>query len=221
MNDSKDAIAKKLGLDQTEQGLSLTKQSLLTAIGGPLGIAEAIIPSFTFSIVFAFTKSALAAVGTAAILAFLFILYRAVRRQILTQALVGAAAIALAAFLALRDGGNAQDYFVPGFITNASYGLVLLVSVLFRWPLMGLVVQFLFGIPKWREHKTTYRRVRLVTLMWIAFFALRLAIQLPLYFAAEVELLALARVIMGAPAYAGLLALTWVLLKSISTSEKE
>jgi len=40
--------------------------------------------------------------------------------------------------------------------------------------------------------------------------------QVPLYLANEVELLAASRVVMGAPAYAGLLALTWIMLKRIA-----
>ncbi len=221
MSDNQDKVAAKLGLEKTENGLSLTKQSLLAAIGGPLGIAEAILPAFTFSLVFAVTKSAVFSVTAAAGFALGFIAWRAIRRQSLTQALVGAAAIALAAFLALRDGGSAEDYFVPGFITNGVYGSVMLLSVLVRYPIMGFVVQFLFGKPNWRKHKRTYRRVRLVTLIWVAFFGLRLAIQLPLYFSEQVEMLAASRVIMGAPAYAGLLALTWVLLRRIAEGERE
>lgn len=221
MSDNQDKVAARLGLEQTENGLSLTKQSLLAAIGGPLGVAEAILPAFTFSLVFAITKSAPVSVGVAAGFALGFIAWRAIRRQNLTQALVGAAAIALAAYLALRDGGSAQDYFVPGFITNGAYGSVMLLSVLIRYPLMGFAVQFLFGKPNWRTHKKTYRRVRMVTLIWVSFFALRLVIQLPLYFSGQVELLAASRVIMGAPAYAGLLALTWVLLRSIAEAERE
>jgi hypothetical protein len=221
VSDNQDKVAAKLGLEKTENGLSLTKQSLLAAIGGPLGIAEAILPAFTFSLVFAVTKSAVFSVTAAAGFALGFIAWRAIRRQSLTQALVGAAAIALAAFLALRDGGSAEDYFVPGFITNGVYGSVMVLSVLVRYPIMGFVVQFLFGKPNWRKHKRTYRRVRLVTLIWVAFFGLRLAIQLPLYFSEQVEMLAASRVIMGAPAYAGLLALTWVLLRRIAVGERE
>ncbi|HBB38842.1 MAG TPA: hypothetical protein DCZ33_01200, partial [Candidatus Aquiluna sp.] len=47
-------------------------------------------------------------------------------------------------------------------------------------------------------------------------FSLRLALQLPLYFSDQVELLAFSRVVMGAPAYAALLALTWILLRRIA-----
>ncbi|MGA1532160.1 MAG: DUF3159 domain-containing protein, partial [Aquiluna sp.] len=54
------------------------------------------------------------------------------------------------------------------------------------------------------------------TIIWVGFFAARLAVQVPLYLANEVELLAASRVVMGAPAYAGLLALTWIMLRNIA-----
>lgn len=215
-----DRIAKKLGVSNTENGPAISKQSLMDAIGGPLGIAESIIPAFAFSVSFAITKSALVSVSVASGLAVLFIAIRLVRRQPVTQAIAGALAIALAAFLALRDGGNAEDYFVPGFITNATYGSVLLLSVLVRYPIMGFVAQLLFGIEAWRKNKVVYRRAQLVTLIWVGFFSLRLAVQLPLYFSSQVELLAASKVVLGAPAYAGLLVLTWVLLKSLGAKEK-
>jgi hypothetical protein len=214
-------IAKKLGVSQTENGPSISRQSLLDAIGGPLGIAESIVPAFSFSVVFAVTKSALASVVVASSLALLFILIRIAKKQPVTQAITGALAIALAAYLALRDGGNAQDYFIPGFITNAAYGSVLLLSVLIRFPIMGFVAQLLFGVVNWRKSKVVYRRAQLVTLVWVGFFGLRLLVQLPLYFSGQVELLAASKVVLGAPAYAGLLALTWVLLKRLNSLEKQ
>lgn len=211
-------VAKKLGLENTENGYELNKKSLLDSIGGPLGILEAVLPATLFSFSYAIFQDALIAVGVAAGSSLIFIVIRLIQRKALTQAIVGALAIGLAAFLALRDGGQAADYFIPGFITNAVYGSVLLVSVLIRRPIMGYIAQLLFGLARWREHKPSYRRLRLVTLIWVGFFSARLAVQLPLYFAGAVEALALARAVMGAPLYAGLLALTWVLLRRIKDS---
>lgn len=209
-------VAKRLGLEATENGYELNKKSLLDGIGGPLGIAEAIVPATLFSFSYALTKDSWVAVILAASSALLFITIRLIQRKALTQAVVGALAIALAAFLALRDGGQASDYFVPGFITNAAYGSVLLLSVLIRRPIMGFVARLLFGLEGWRKDRLSYRRLRLVTLIWVGFFTSRLLVQLPLYFSGQVEALALARALMGAPLYAGLLALTWVLLKRIT-----
>ena len=208
-------VAKRFGLESTENGYELNKKSLLDSIGGPLGIAEAVLPATLFSFAYALTQDAVIAVALAAGSSLLFITIRLIQRKAMTQAVVGALAIALAAFLALRDGGQAADYFVPGFITNAAYGTVLFVSVLIRRPIMGYVAQLLFSLEGWRENKRSYKRLRLVTLIWVGFFSARLMVQLPLYFAGAVEALALARAVMGAPAYAGLLALTWVLLRRI------
>lgn len=208
-------VARRLGLEKSQDGYDLSSKSLLAGIGGPLGIAEAVLPATAFSIVYAVTSEALYAVGGAAGLSAIFILARLFRRQSLQQAVIGALAIALAAFLALREGGQAADYFLPGFFTNAAYGSAFLISVLIRRPLMGYVAQLLFGLQGWRN-SSQYKRLRLVTIAWAGFFGARLAVQVPLYLANEVELLAASRVVMGAPAYAGLLALSWILLKRIA-----
>ena len=211
-------VAKKLGLESTENGYELNKRSLLESVGGPLGILEAVLPATLFSFTYALSRDAITAVSVAAGSSLIFITIRLIQRKALTQAIVGALAIALAAFLALRDGGQAADYFIPGFITNAVYGSVMLISVLIRRPIMGYAAQLLFGLVGWRQDRLSYKRLRLVTLIWVGFFSTRLAVQLPLYFAGAVEALALSRAVMGAPAYAGLLALTWVLLRRIKVA---
>lgn len=216
MSNQSENIAGRLGLEKSDTGFNLSKQSLLASVGGPLGIAESILPALSFSIAYAVTRAPVISVGIAGGLSLVFIVIRLLQRKNLTQAFVGAAAVAFAAFLALRDGGNAVDYFLPGFFTNAAYGLVFLISILIKRPIMGYAAQLLFGLHDWRKNKPIFRRVQFVSLMWVGFFGLRLIIQVPLYLANQVEMLATSRIIMGAPAYAGLLALTWVLLRRIT-----
>lgn len=215
---NRENIAGRLGLEHSENGYSLSGKSLISGIGGVLGILEAVLPATTFSIVYAVMQQTVYAVGAAASLSILFIAIRLVRRQSAQQAVIGAFAIALAAFLALRNGGQAADYFVPGFFTNGAYALAMLASISVRRPLMGYVAQLLFGLHDWRT-SASFKRLRLVTWIWFAFFAARLLVQLPLYFAGQVELLAASRVVMGAPAYAGLLALSWILLRKIAIEQ--
>lgn len=218
MSDQNQA-AKRLGLEQTENGYALSRSSLLESVGGPLGIAEAVVPAFAFSVAFALSSSAVTAVSLAVSLSVVFISIRLFQRKALTQALIGLAAVALAAFLALRDGGSAADYFLPGLITNASYGSVLLISVLIGRPILGYVGQLIFGLQGWRQQRALRRRFQVITLVWVGFFSTRLLVQVPLYLAQEVEALAIARAIMGAPAYAALLALTWVLMRRLAPSK--
>lgn len=211
----KDAAAKRLGVSAENGNISLDRNSLLKGMGGSLGIVEAIVPSVLFGTSFAITSSALVAVALAGGASLLFILYRLFTRGLVSSALVGAIAVGFAAWLALREGGSAQDYFIPGFITNAAYGTVLLISILVRWPLIGVLVELLRGHgTSWRKNRKVLTVYSLVTAFWVGFFALRLAVQLPLYFAGNTELLATARVLMGPPLYALVIVSTWLMLRA-------
>jgi len=217
MNDDnlKASAAKKLGVSSIEGKLSLDGKSVLEGMGGKLGIAETILPSVLFGSSLAITGQALIAVSLAGGTSALFILYRLITRRSASSALIGALAVGFAAWLALRDGGQAVDYFIPGFITNAVYALALLVSILVRWPLIGVLVEVLRGQGiLWRKDRKIVTVYSLVTGLWVGFFSLRLAVQVPLYVSGSAELLAAARVAMGPPLYAGVILVTWLILRA-------
>ena len=217
MNDDnlKASAAKKLGVSSADGKLSLDGKSVLEGMGGKLGIAETILPSVLFGSSFAITGQALIAVSLAGGTSALFIVYRLITRRSASSALVGALAVGFAAWLALREGGQAVDYFIPGFITNAVYGIALLVSILVRWPLIGVLVELLRGQGTlWRKDRKIVTLYSLVTGLWVGFFSLRLAVQVPLYVSGSAELLAAARVAMGPPLYAGVILVTWLILRA-------
>ena len=209
------SAAKKLGVSSSDGKISLDGKSMLEGMGGKLGIAETIIPSVLFGTSFAVTGQAIIAVGLAGGTSALFILYRLITRKSASSALIGALAVGFAAWLALRDGGEAVDYFVPGFITNAVYGVVLSISILVRWPVIGVLVEILRGnSTSWRKDRKKLTVYSLVTGMWVAFFGLRLAVQVPLYLADNAALLATARVAMGPPLYALVILASWLILRA-------
>jgi hypothetical protein len=209
------SAAKRLGVNSTDGNISLDGKSLLEGMGGKLGIAETILPSVLFGASFALTGQAIIAVSLAGGTSALFILYRLITRKSASSALIGAIAVGFAAWLALREGGEAVDYFVPGFITNAVYGSVLLISILVRWPIIGVLVEILRGnATSWRKDRKKLTIYSLVTAMWVGFFSLRLAVQVPLYLAGSAELLATARVAMGPPLYALVILVTWLILRA-------
>lgn len=217
MNDDnlKASAAKKLGVSSVDGKLSLDGKSVLEGMGGKLGIAETILPSVLFGSSFAITGQALIAVSLAGGTSALFIVYRLITRRSASSALVGALAVGFAAWLALREGGQAVDYFIPGFITNAVYAMALLVSILVRWPLIGVLVELLRGQGTlWRKDRKIVTLYSLVTGLWVGFFSLRLAVQVPLYVSGSAELLAAARVAMGPPLYAGVILVTWLILRA-------
>lgn len=208
-------VAGRLGLENDGDQVNFSPSSLLASMGGRLGIVEAVLPTVLFISVLSLTSDGFAAVIAAASSAVVFLIIRLITRGMLTQVLVGGAGVAVAAFLALRDGGQTQDYFLIGFYTNAAYASVLLVSILIRQPLLGVAVALLTGNKDWKTRPGLKYRFYLVTTLWVAFFSLRLAVQLPLYFAGAVEALATARLVMGAPLYALLLVVSWLILKAV------
>jgi hypothetical protein len=212
------SAAAKLGLSiHDEDGnLSLTKQSMLGAVGGWLGIVESILPATLFVTVLSTSKNVVAAVITAVSVSVAFLILQIVRKKPITNAIAGGVGIAISAFLPLREGGQPADYFVQGFFTNLGYGSVLLISMAVRWPLIGVLVGFLTGEgTSWRKNKQQMRRFQAATGIWVGLFAARLFVQLPLYFSHQTELLGIFRIAMGIPLYALCLWLTWLLTRAI------
>jgi hypothetical protein len=215
------AAAKRLGLKSQDGTTSFDKHSLLAGVGGWLGIIESIAPSLAFVVSFSLTKDIVLAVVIAGSLALAFIALQLIKRKPVTNAIAGAVGIAISAYLPLREGGQPADYFVQGFFTNAIYLVVLGVSVLLRWPIIGVLVGLLTGSgSKWRKDKSQLRRFSAVTLLWMGLFGGRLAVQLPLYFAGQTEALGVARIAMGVPLYAFCIWMSWLLLRSVLTARR-
>jgi hypothetical protein len=212
---------RKLGINEKDGVTTLDRDSLMTAVGGWLGIIQSSIPAALFVLVYALSKNTLAAVVVALGVSAGFVVFQILTRQPVTQAVAGALGIALSAYLTLRDGGHPADYFVQGFFTNAGYGAVLAISLLVRWPVIGFLVGIFRGEPvAWRKDKKLLRRADLATALFVALFSLRLAVQLPLYFANQIEALGIARVAMGVPLYALCIWLSWLLLRSSISNTK-
>lgn len=206
--------AARLGLHNEAGELSINRQSVLGAVGGWLGIVESILPALLFVSILAATKNTMAAVISAVSASAAFLLIQIIRRKPVTQAIAGAVGIAISAFLPLRDGGQAADYFVQGFFTNAIYLTVLLISMAIRWPIIGVLIGALIGDAKsWRRNKSKLRRFQTATALWVALFASRLLVQAPLYFANQTELLGIFRIAMGVPLYALCIWFTWLLVR--------
>ncbi|MGO2111959.1 MAG: DUF3159 domain-containing protein [Pseudoclavibacter sp.] len=192
----------------------VTGSSMLTAMGGVRGIIEAIVPGIAFLVIFTITKDVFWSVAVPAALGVVFIVARLVVRQTAMPAIYGLVGAVISGFLAIRSG-DGIDYYLTGFWTNGAYGAAFLISVLVGWPLIGVVASLLFGAGgRWRAHARLRRWMTLVTLGWAAFFALRVAVQLPLYFAGNVEALGVTRLLMGAPMYGVLLVVTALFVRS-------
>jgi len=70
------------------------------------------------------------------------------------------------------------------------------------------------GAMAWRHDPVMLRRYTLATWLWVALFAIRLAVQVPLFLQASVGWLGTARLVLGTPLWALVLYLTWFILRS-------
>ncbi|MCR2761949.1 DUF3159 domain-containing protein [Microbacterium sp. zg.B48] len=212
--------AKRAGLDPAEG--AATGHVVWRAMGGWRGILESVLPSLVF--VVAFTVSydpgtqagnLWLSLGLSVGLAAIFTIIRLVTKSPPSAAIGGLLATAGAAALALWTG-RGQDNFVLGFFTNAAYGTAFLVSAVIGWSLIGIAVGFLMGEgTRWRADKRKRRVFFWLALAWGALFAVRLAVQLPLYFAGDVTALGTLKLIMGLPLFAPLVAVTWLAVRAL------
>ena len=191
---------------------------VMAAVGGPRGIVEATIPTILFLVLYTLTHGLNLAVGVSVVSSLAFIVIRALQRIPVTPAFGGLFAIALSAFVTWRSG-EASNFFVWGLLTNAGYGAALLISILVRWPALGLLIGFLRGdATGWRhdpDQQVPRRRYLLITWMWLGLFLARLAVQGPLYLAHATEALGIARLFMGVPLFALTCWFTWLLVKGL------
>ena len=203
------------GLATQLGGSSNGKHPLWNAMGGALGIVETILPGLLFVAVFSFTLNPWLAIWISVAVSVVFTLYRLIRRQAATQALVGLLGVVVSAVLALMSN-KPEDNFVVGMVTNGVYGSVFLVSILVGWPIIGVVIGLVRSEgTSWRKNRHHKRVYMGVTAVWVGMFTLRLAIEYPLYLAGNVAGLATAKLILGLPLYVPVLALTWLIVRSL------
>jgi hypothetical protein len=213
--DALSAAARKAGIGQVTPGEMPTAASLLRAIGGVRGLVEAIAPGAIFLVVYTITGEVAPSVLIPVAVGVVLFVARAIAHTTMTSAIAGLIGIAISAAFALMTG-RAADNFVPGLVVNVGSLVVLLASLAVRWPLIGLIVGLLTGEGvEWRRDSAKRRVLYLVTWLWAGLFALRLAVQVPLYFANVPEWQAAAKLLMGVPLYAALLWVSWLMVRAV------
>jgi hypothetical protein len=184
-------------------GDATTEQLMASAIGGWRGLVDSSLPSALFLVVYVVSGRQLAPSVWAAVIAGAVIaVLRLVRRQSVQQVLSGLIGVAFCAWLVTRTG-RAEDFYLPGLLINLAYAVGLAVSCLVGHPLLGYAVGAATGdITGWRQVPEQRRAYAIATWFFVLVFAVRLAVQLPLYLAGAVEALGVARLVMGWPLFA-------------------
>lgn len=212
-----DRLARAMGdsaFGAVRPGEAPTSEALWKAVGKTRGVVEAIVPGVGFLSVYTATQSLPWSVGAPVAAAVMFILVRLLQRSPVMPAVAGLVGVGASAGVALWSG-RAEDNFLLGFIVNAVWVVALLISLLVRRPIVGVVAGVLASDSQWRSDPATRKVATSATWLWVGVFGGRLAVQVPLYLAGDVGGVAIAKLVMGVPLYAGALWFTWLLMRAV------
>ncbi len=172
--------------------------TLLEQLGGVSGLVSSVVPVVVFVAVnplIGLQPAIWASLVTAVAVG----VWRLVRREPLQPAVSGFLGVAVCAFLAYQTG-EARGFFLYGIWYSLIAGLVLVVSVVVRRPLVGVLWSVLNGCGYgWRSDRRVRFGFDVATLVWAVFFLARFGVQRWLYDMQEIGWLGVARLAMGLP----------------------
>ncbi|WP_086827382.1 DUF3159 domain-containing protein [Allokutzneria sp. NRRL B-24872] len=184
--------------DPVEPAPKRADPTLLDQMGGLVGLISSTIPVVAFVTInsLAGLQPAIwGALGVAALIA----VWRLVRKEALQPAVSGFLGVGICVFIA-NQTGEAKGFFLFGIWASLVYAGVFLVSVLVRWPLVGVIWSTLNDTGfAWREDKAARLAYDVATLAWILVFGARFVVQNYLYDANQTGWLTVARLSMGWP----------------------
>jgi hypothetical protein len=209
---------------------ALVRQQMSKTLGGRRGMAEAAVPTLVFTGVFLTTRTLWPAIYFSVGAALVLLVIRIVQRsspQFVLNSLLGIGVGALFAWNSSRSGGSVDDtalaYFLPGILYNAGYAVVMTISNLVGWPVVGFMVGSASGEPtEWHGDADVVRLSKRLTWLLILPCVIRVAVQAPLYLAgkaavdagAMVAALGVSKIAMGWPLQLlSLAAMVWVLTR--------
>ncbi|MDF5758853.1 DUF3159 domain-containing protein [Spongiactinospora sp. TRM90649] len=182
----------------------LTQRSLsaFAAVGGWRTVAEAVVSKALFAVAYLLTgqvaASALVAVGGVAV----FAVVRVCTGGKIWQAAAGLVVVGVSASLAGSTGQGAA-YYLPSVLIAIGAGVVFLVSMLVRWPVIGLVAGRVSGDGlAWRRDRALRRRYQACTALFAAKFAVQALVSMRLYLSDQVVALGIASTLLATPAAA-------------------
>lgn len=189
-------------------GLPSFPEQVAEQLGGWRGMVEAAVP-ITFFLLANWVWSLRPALVVSAAVAVLLAVVRLAQGRPIRYAVNGLFGIGLGALLALRSG-QARDFYLPGIWVSYGYVGAMVLSVLIRHPLVGWLwsVMFTGGRSDWRRDRVLLRSLSWLTVIWALVWAAKVTAQLGLYLADREHALGVARILLGAPVFALMLAIT-------------
>jgi hypothetical protein len=203
----------------TDQSTEATAESsrlpLGELLGGKRGALDASVPPAAFVAGWLVSGQSIGWGALAAVAAGVLVGgIRLARGRRVTASVASVAAVSLAAFVALRTG-RPEDFFLIQLLSNVASALAWALSILIRWPLLGVVVGVLLGQKtRWRRDPDLLRAYGLASWVWVlGQYTVRVVVFGVLWWSGWVVALGVARVALSWPLVAATVAVSAVVLR--------
>ena len=201
----------------------VVRAQLAKALGGPRGIVESAVPTALFTVFFLVSDdirmSLIVSIGVTAVLLLVRLAQRSTTQFVL-NALFGIGIGAFFAYRASQSGGSDEDVaravFTPGLIYNGAYAVVIVLTILVGWPIVGFLVGSVTGDPTaWHSDKAMVRLCSQLTWILAIPCVIRVAVQLPLWLDHQIGLLGASKIALGWPLQlASFVVMGWLLSRN-------
>jgi Protein of unknown function (DUF3159) len=202
------------GVDSDRPAATASATTVWERTGGLTGLIQSSLPPTVLVITnswWGVYPAIAAAIGAGVLVTVL----RAARRQPLRPALGGFIGVAVAGTLAARSG-EARDFFLADIWWYGVAAVVLTISILLRWPLVGVIWSAMKGVDMWWCHdRPSLRRYSIATAVLAAVFAARFVVLQRLYEHNEVGWLTVSKIAMNYPLWAAaLVVIVWAVRRA-------
>lgn len=188
-------------------------ETLATLLGGTRGAVDASLPVLAFVGAWLASEEIAWAAGGALVVAAVVAIVRLRQGRKPRGVLLGLLGVCVSALVALYTG-RAEDFFLVQIFSNAASAVAWALSIVLRWPLLGVVVGLVLGQKfRWRRDPALVRAYGRASWVWVGQYVVRLAVFLPLWAGGMVTALGLARAALTWPLVATCLALSWWVLR--------
>lgn len=193
----------------------MNQEGLLEVLGGPRGLIDAGVPGAVFALAYSLNGQQLApAIGWAVGSGVVLFVISLVERRPVQQALAGLVGVGVMAAVSAWTG-QARDFYLPSVLKNVAYCAAYVISILVRWPLLGVFLGPLFGEGfGWRKDPARLRSYSQASAVWAAMFGIRVAVQVPLYLTGQVAALGFVGIPLGLPLFMLTLWVSYLILRS-------
>ncbi|ADG78500.1 Integral membrane alanine and leucine rich protein OS=Tsukamurella paurometabola (strain ATCC 8368/ DSM / CCUG 35730 / CIP 100753 / JCM 10117 / KCTC 9821/ NBRC 16120 / NCIMB 702349 / NCTC 13040) OX=521096 GN=Tpau_1887 PE=4 SV=1 [Tsukamurella paurometabola] len=213
------------GADAAEPSI---RDQVLDQMGGWQGLVYSALPVAAFVPANA-VWGLKGGVITALVVAAIVMVIRLATRTSIQPAISGFFGVAVCVVIALIVGGNGKGYYLYGIVMQAVLAVVFAISIIVRWPLVGVLWHLFDERSKqavddghdWRADRRQYRGFVWLTVMWFAMFTVRFVVQLALYLGDDVNWLGVARIAMGWPMFAAGLLITFLVARKLTHADDE